>query len=197
MKRIVLSILISVLVLGIPAAAQKQLPPEGGKPKDFSLPKKQQFKLSNGLEVTLVPFGVVPKVSVSVVVRAGNINEKENEVWLMDILGDLMKEGTKTRSAEQVAQEAAGMGGDVNIGVGPDLTTISGDVLSEFGPQLIRLLGDVIRNPLLPESELARLKKDRVRDLSVQKSQPGPLALEEFLIFGCESEIRTTIGALE
>jgi zinc protease len=180
MKRIILSILISVLVPGIPAAAQKQLPPEGGKPKDFSLPKKQQFKLSNGMEVTLVPFGIIPKVSVRVVVRAGNINEKENEVWLMDILGELMKEGTKTRSAEQVAQEASAMGGDVNIGVGPDLTTISGDVLSEFGPQLIRLLGDVIRNPLLPESELARLKKDRVRDLSVQKSQPGSLAMEEF-----------------
>jgi zinc protease len=180
MKRIVFSILILVLVLGIPAVAQKQLPPEGGTPKDFALPKKQQFKLSNGLEVTLVPFGVVPKVSVSIIVRAGNINEKENEVWMMDILGDLMKEGTKTRSAEQVAQEAAGMGGNVNIGVGPDLTTISGDVLSEFGPQLMRLLGDVLRNPLLPESELARLKRDRVRDLSVQKSQPGSLALEEF-----------------
>jgi zinc protease len=180
MKRIVLSILITIVVLSIPAAAQKQLPPEGGTPKDFSLPKKQQFKLSNGMEVTLVPYGIIPKVSVRIVVRAGNINEKENEVWLMDILGELMKEGTKTRSAEQVDQEAAAMGGDVNIGVGPDLTTISGDVLSEFGPKLVRILGDVVRNPLLPVSELARLKKDRVRDLSVQKSQPGSLAMEAF-----------------
>jgi predicted Zn-dependent peptidase len=57
---------------------------------------------------------------------------------------------------------------------------VSGDVLSEYGPQLVRLAGDVIRNPLLPESELARIKKDRVRQLSVSKAQPGSLALEEF-----------------
>lgn len=181
MKSIILTVLIATIVFVVPAAAQKQVPPEGGTPKDFSLPKKQQFTLPNGMEITLVPYGMIPKVTISVVVRAGNINEKENQVWLMDLLGDLMKEGTKNRSAEQVAQEAAAMGGDVNVAVGPDVTTVSGSVLSEFGPNLIRLLGDVIRNPLLPESELERLKKDRVRSLSVQKSQPGSLAQEEFL----------------
>jgi predicted Zn-dependent peptidase len=176
-----LTVLIAIMAFVVPAAAQKQVPPEGGTPKDFSLPKKQQFTLPNGMEVTLVPYGMIPKLTISVVVRAGNINEKENQVWLMDLLGDLMKEGTKNRSAEQVAQEAAAMGGDVNVAVGPDVTTVSGSVLSEFGPNLIRLLGDVIRNPLLPESELVRLKKDRVRSLSVQKSQPRTLAMEEFL----------------
>jgi zinc protease len=180
MKRLIVCILTALVVFAVPAAAQKQQPPGGGTPKDFVLPQKHQFKLSNGMEAILVPYGMIPKVTVNIVVRAGNINEKENEVWLMDIVGDLMKEGTKTRTAEQVAQEAAGMGGDVNVGVGPDLTTVSGDVLSEFGPQLVRLLGDVLMNPLLPESELGRIKKDKVRDLSVQKSQPGSLALEEF-----------------
>ena len=180
MKKIILSILAATIILSAVLEAQKQLPPEGGKPKDFTLPQKQQFKLSNGMEVTLVPYGAIPKVTVSVVVRSGNLNEKEHEVSLADIAGDLMKEGTKSRTADQVDQEAAGMGGNVNIAVGPDLSTISGDVLSEFGPQLIRLMGDIVRNPLFPESELARLKKDAIRQLSVSKAQPQSLALEEF-----------------
>jgi predicted Zn-dependent peptidase len=170
----------AIIVLSTVVQAQKQIPPEGGTPRDFKLPQKQQFTLPNGLAVTMVPYGSVPKVTVSVVIRFGNINESENEVWLADIVGDLMKEGTKTRSAEQVATEAASMGGDVAINVGPDMTTIGGDVLSEFGPKLVGLIGDIIRNPLFPESELARLKKDRIRQLSVQKAQPGSLALEEF-----------------
>lgn len=180
MKKIILSILASTIVLSAVLEAQKQLPPEGGKPKDFTLPKKQQFKLPNGMDVTLVPYGAVPKVSINVVVRCGNLNEKEHEVSLADIAGDLMKEGTKSRSADQVDQEAAGMGGNVNIAVGPDLSTISGDVLSEFGPQLVRLVGDIVRNPRFPESELARIKKDAIRQLSVSKAQPQSLALEEF-----------------
>jgi predicted Zn-dependent peptidase len=92
-----------------------------------------------------------------------------------------MKEGTASRSAQQVAQEAASMGGSVDVNVGPDLTRVSGDVLSEFGPKMAALLADVAQHPLLPESELARIKKDSVRTLTIQKSQPQPLAREQFM----------------
>jgi predicted Zn-dependent peptidase len=160
--------------------AQKQLPPEGGKPKDFKLPQKQMFTLENGLTVTMVPYGSLPKVTVSVIIRSGNLNEKTNEVWLADITGDMMKEGTATRSAQQIAEEAAAMGGTVNIGTGLDQTTVNGDVLSEFGPKLVALAADIVRNPKLPESELARIKNDRIRQLTVAKSSPQQQTLEQF-----------------
>lgn len=180
MKTFVLGVFAALIVLSSLALAQKQLPPEGGTPKDFVLPQKQEFKLPNGIAVTLIPFGEVPKVTINVVERCGNLNEKENQVWLADLTGEMMREGTSTRTAEQVAREAAGMGGNVNVNVNADLTTISGDVLSEFGPQLMRLLGDLVLHPLFPESELARIKNDQLRQLSVSKTQPGNLALEEF-----------------
>ncbi|MGH7454219.1 MAG: M16 family metallopeptidase, partial [bacterium] len=174
-------VLICCLLLLVPAGfAQKQAPPEGGTPKDFKLPEKQTFVLDNGLQVTLVSYGDLPKVTANLVIRAGNLNEAANEVWLADLMGDLMKEGTKTRSAQQIAQEAASMGGQVNINVGLDQTTINGDVLAEFGPSLIKLIADMARNPLLPESELPRLKKDRLRQLSIQKTQPQQITLEKF-----------------
>lgn len=160
--------------------AQKETPPEGGKPKNFNLPEKQTITLENGLEATLVPYGTLPKVTVRIVVRTGNINESENEVWLADLTGDMMKEGTKSLSSEQIAEKAAGMGGEVDISVGPDQTNISGDVLSEFGPDFVALLADIVRNPLLPESEIDRLKKDMLRNLNIQKSQPQSMAREKF-----------------
>ncbi len=174
-------VLIGCVFLLVPAVlAQKQTPPEGGTPKDFKLPEKQTFKLDNGLEATLVSYGNLPKVTANLVIRAGNLNEAADEIWLADLTGDLMKEGTKTRSAQQIAQEAASMGGQVNVNVGLDQTTIGGDVLAEFGPGLIKLIADMARNPLLPESELPRLKKDRLRQLSIQKTQPQSITLEKF-----------------
>ncbi len=166
--------------------AQKQLPPEGGTPRDFKLPPKLTFTLRNGVNVTMVQYGSLPKVTISVIVRSGNMNEQSNEVWLSDVTGDLMKEGTTSRSAQQIAEEAAAMGGTVNVSVGLDQTTINGDVLSEFAPRLVEILADVIRNPLLPESELARIKNDRIRQLTVQRSQPSSLTLEQFrrIIYG-------------
>lgn len=175
----------AIMLAGFASAAaqqpqQKERPPEGGQPKAFTLPPKQTFALKNGLRVTMVPYGEIPKVTVSAVVRAGNINEAAEQTWLADLTGDLMKEGTTTRTAEAVAEDAARMGGQISIGVGPDQTTISGDVLSEFGPELVNLLADVIQRPLLPASDVARLKNDYVRRLTIARTQPGTIANERF-----------------
>src|SRR5690348_8184637 len=160
---------------------KKQTPPPGSAPKPFHVPQPEKFSLPNGLQVTLVPYGAIPKVEISVTVRAGNLNEAENHVWLADLTTSLMKEGTTSRSAQQVAQEAASMGGAVDVNVGPDISHIAGDVLSEYGPKMVALLADVAMHPLLPASEIDRLKKDQLRTLTIQKSQPQPIAREQFL----------------
>jgi predicted Zn-dependent peptidase len=130
--------------------------------------------------VTLVPYGTIPKVTVRLGVRTGNIDEKANEVWLADITGSMLTEGTATRTATQIAEASARMGGSLDVNVTEDRTDIGGDVLSEFGPDMVALVADVVRNPKMPEAELTRLKTDRLRDLSIAKSQPRPIAQEKF-----------------
>jgi zinc protease len=167
-----------------PAAAQtparKETPPEGGKPRPFTLPKRDTFKLSNGLRVTLVPYGSIPKVTVRAVVRTGNIDDPAGKVWLADVTGDLMKEGTATRTAQAVAEAAARMGGSLSVGVGEEQTNVGLDVLSEFGPEAAALVADVLQRPLLPASELERLKNNQIRNLTIARSQPGQIAMERF-----------------
>lgn len=190
MKKIMRTIVVAGIALLLsmstlaqqPGAAPKQSPPAGGPPKPFKVPPKQTFKLANGVDVTMVPYGVIPKVTVVVTVRAGSLNEAADQVWLSEINSRLIKDGgTTSRSAEQVAQEAAAMGSSINVGAGFDQTLFSSDVLSEFGPRLVALLADVIQHPKLPESELGRLKQDAVRRLAIAKSQSQPLASEQFM----------------
>src|SRR5215470_5099147 len=167
--------------LGVmPQDQSRQKPPAGGTPRPFTLPRADTFVLKDGASATMAPYGSIPKVTIRIVVRAGAINQAENQVWLANLTGNLMKLGTATRSASQVAREAAGLGGAVDISVGPDTTDISGDVLSEFGPQMVALLADVVQRPLLPASELPRLKSDLVRELIISKSQSASVATETF-----------------
>lgn len=160
-------------------AQENESPPPGGKPKDFSLPEKSTVSLDNGMRATTVPFGSVPKTTISVVIRSGNLNEGD-QTWLADLSGDFFLEGTKSRAAEDIARAAASMGGSVNVSVGPDQTTISAQVLSDFAPDMVTLLADVVMNPAFPESEMERLKRDRLRQLSVAKTQPQQMALAAF-----------------
>jgi predicted Zn-dependent peptidase len=178
MKMLWVSTLAVTLALGqnvYSQEAQKQTPPEGGTPKDFTLPAKQHFQLDNGLKVTLVPFGSIPKVTVSARVMAGNLNEG-SDTWLADLTANMMEEGTTTRSAEDVARQAAEMGGSLAIAVGLDQTSVTGEALAEFAPDMVALLADVMRNPALPPAELDRLKRDAQRNLEVALNDPGTMA---------------------
>jgi predicted Zn-dependent peptidase len=178
MKRF--SVILPLFLIIALASYAQQTPPSGGEQKDFKLPALKTFTLDNGLKVTLVPFGKIPKASVNLVVRSGNLNEAENEVWLSDFTGLLMKEGTTSRSGQKIADEAASMGGTLIVTTGMETTSVSGDVLSEFTPSMAALIADVAMNPIFPDSEVPRIKNDMLRDLSIQKSQPSNIAFELF-----------------
>ena len=155
-------------------------PPKPGTPKDFQVPQPKRFTLDNGLEVALVTWGNMPKVRMSLSIRSGNALEKANEVWLADLTGDLLREGTTSRNATQISREAARMGGSLNVGVGVDDTSIGGEVLSEFGAQYAALIADLAQHPAFPAAELPRLKANLSRNLAVSLSQPQQVALEKF-----------------
>ena len=173
--------LLIALAAAAPAfAAEKQTPPVPGQAKDFRVPPARRWTLDNGLAVTLVSYGRVPKATIRLALRTGSIDEKADQVWLASLMGDLLSQGTASRTASELAEAAARMGGSLDVNVGQDRTEIGGDVLSEFVPDMVALVADLARNPRFPESELARLKTDRLRQLSIAKSQPQQIALEKF-----------------
>jgi predicted Zn-dependent peptidase len=180
LSRLIVLPALLLLVAAPQSVAQKEAPPQAGPPVSFKLPEKREMKLPNGMAVTLVRYGALPKVDVQLVVRAGNVNETPRQVSLADVMGDLMEQGTSTRCAEQVAREAASMGGSLDVFVGVDQTTIGGSVLSEFAPKMTALVADLVRNPAFPDSELPRIRDDRLRELAVTMTQPQPLALQKF-----------------
>lgn len=162
------------------SAQEKQLPPQGGEPKAFNLPEKQVVLLDNGLELVMVPYGAIPKATVSIRVKTGNIHEGEHQVWLSDLLADLMEEGNRSLDAKGVSDKMAAMGGNLNISVNSHMTTLNTSVLSEFTSPAIEVMAEVLRYPKWPPSELDRLKNDMKRNLSIRLSRPGAQARQEF-----------------
>jgi hypothetical protein len=131
-----LLILAAFGVMGKPALAQKQTPPAGGPPKAFTVPAHETYSLPNGMQVTLIPYGNVPKVTVSVALRTGNLNEPKGKLGLADLTGDLLKEGTATLTSQALAETTARMGSALNVGVGADQSTVSVDVPATAGVRI-------------------------------------------------------------
>ena len=144
------------------------------------IPPRETFALKNGMKVTLVQYGAIPVTTLSARISFGNANEAANQVWLADLLCALMKEGAGARNGVQVAEEAARMGGQLDVSARLDNSVANIQVLSEFAPDAARLLADILQRPTLPASELERLRADMLRRLSVELSQPQPLADQAF-----------------
>ena len=181
-KMIELSLLVvaGIFLNILPAAAQKQAPPEGGPAKAFTVPANETYTLPNGLKVTLVPYGIIPKAALSLSVDAGEINEGSARIGVAGLTADLMKEGTEKLTSQQVAEAAANMGSALDISTGKDQTKLGLDVLQEFTPDAVKLLADVALHPRLPESELERLKNDALRQIALRNSQPQTMAVTRF-----------------
>lgn len=174
-------LLLAVTIPTVALGAEKETPPAGTAPKPFRLPATEDFTLTNGLRVTLVPYGVVPKTVVRAFVEAGGVNEAANQVWLSRLTARMLKEGTTTRTSSQLAQEAARMGGQLEVQSGAEFTSAGGTVLTEFGSSFVGLVADMLENASLPAAELPRLKADLIRQLAVEKAEPNALARERFL----------------
>lgn len=161
-------------------AATKESPPPGSAPKPFKLPPTTDFTLPNGMRVTMAPYGAIPKVAIRAYVDAGAVREPASKIWVSKLAALLLKEGTAQRSGEQIASEAADMGGQLDVDSRRDSLIAGGVVLSDYGPQFAALLADVLTHPSLPSSELPRLKTDLTRQLAVAKTEPNSLARERF-----------------
>ena len=87
----ILLVLSAAVLAAIPAFGQKQTPPTGGAPKAFTLPAHETYTLTNGMKVTLVPYGNIPKVSVSLALRAGTLNEPKEVKGVADYHGRVVE----------------------------------------------------------------------------------------------------------
>ncbi|GJQ32538.1 MAG: peptidase M16 [Ignavibacteriaceae bacterium] len=186
MKKQILSMVLAVAFLGTSLLAQKEQPPVGGSPKDFTVPAYKTLTLGNGMKVTLVPYGKTPKASVRMIVRTGSLNEPADQVWISDLAADMLLEGTKSRTGQAVAEEVASYGGELFANAGTDQSQLGADVLSEFTPALIKLLGDVLSNPRFDEKDFERIKGTYLTNLAVAQTTPDAIADKELykLVYG-------------
>jgi zinc protease len=173
--------IVFTLAATVTVHAQKQVPPPGGTPRDFRLPAKKQTTLPNGMRTTLVQYGTMPKAYVVLIIKTGNVHEAAGQVWLPDLLGSLLHEGTTTVSSAALARKMAAIGGELTITTEADQVTIEGSALSEYTADLVRIIADVAINPALPASEIDRLKNDLKRTLSVSKTVSRSIASEKFM----------------
>lgn len=116
--------------------------------------------------------------SFGVWVRVGSVNEDESNNGISHMIEHMMFKGTKNRSARQIADEMARIGGNINAFTGKECTSYYATTLSEHLPIAIRIIGDMINNSLIDEKALKKEKGVIIEEIDMYEDSPEDLVHE-------------------
>ena len=157
-------------------AAWRNEPPKPGPAGALHLPVPEKFKLSNGLSVLYSERPGLPLVAANLVLHAGSGVNPVDRPGLASMTARMLQQGTTTRTALQIADRAAELGATLNSGAGTDTTGISTRSLSRNFPEALELLADVALHPTFPQSEIERVRSERLTAIVQEKDEPFTVA---------------------
>ncbi len=153
----------------------KDLPPYGAL-KPFTPPNVHQEKLPNGLTLWLVSEPGFPKVAFAAAVRGGLASDPAKLPGLSELLADTVNQGTKTRTAKEIAEEIQASGGDLSVSSAADSVILSTEVLAEKTEPALAVLADILQNATFPDSEVELARRNLSDSLRAREAQPSFLA---------------------
>ncbi|MCH7343421.1 insulinase family protein [Pelomonas sp. CA6] len=157
-------------------APWRKTQPKAGRAPTLRLPEGERFQLANGLTVIHVARPGLPLVSASLVLRAGQTANPPKHPGLASFTAAMLQQGTRTRSAQQIADEAALLGSSVGSAAGRDEARLEFSSLKTHFGKGLALLADLALNPAFDAAEVARLQASRLAALAQQREQPAQLA---------------------
>src|SRR5215469_14053190 len=162
---------------------RKNLAPVSKDVLKVKFAKAQEKTLSNGLTVLIIEDHRLPLVTLQYNIGgAGPIYEPAGAPGLASVTAAMLREGTKTRSSEQIAEQIAQLGASVGASsqFGSAVTAINASGLSDNFEQWFAIANDMLLNPSFPTVELNRLKARLKVQLTQQRASPNFLESERF-----------------
>jgi zinc protease len=148
--------------------------------EEIKLPPMKSETLSNGLEVLVIEHHELPVVAFRLVLKTGAAFDPKGEAGLASLTADLLRKGTKTRSATEISEALDFVGGSLSTGADRDATFVTCKVLKRYFDTGLDLLADVVLNPTFAEEEIDRLKSQTTSSLMQQKDDPNVVVSWEF-----------------
>lgn len=151
-------------------------PPRPGPPRPYAFPSFRRRRLPNGLTLVLCPVPRLPLISLELITPAGAWHDPPDEAGLATLTAALLDDGTRTRSAPEIAAFVERLGGSLSTGADWDAASISLGLLSRHLSRGLEILGEVATTPTFPEEEVERVRQQRRVDLVRRRDQPAALA---------------------
>lgn len=170
-KYLILGTSLTILSCSTKVTVDRSVAPKPTSAPAINIAKPVSFTLENGLKVFVVENHKLPKVSFQLTVDTDPVLEK-NKVGLSDLTGELISEGTLSKTKEQIDNE-------IDF-IGASLRTYAGGVyvssLSKHSDKALEIASDLMMNPSFPVEQLEKKKKQMLSSLKTVSTNANAIA---------------------
>lgn len=181
MKKLYILFAALAIVFNAHAQLDRSIRPTAGPAPEIRLKDPASFTLDNGLKVFVVQNSKLPRISVSLVLNNDPVMEG-NAVGYVDMAGELIRTGTKTKNKAEI---------DASIDqIGATLSTSAYGMyaasLSKYRNELFAIMSELILDAEFRQSELDRIITQTRSGLQTEKDDANAIAsnVRKAVVFG-------------
>ncbi len=149
----------------------RSIPPVSAAAVPFRAPRPETVVLQCGLPLWVIPRRDLPIVAATFALTGGAGVQEPGTAGLAQLTASLLDEGTKTRSAFELAQAAESMGSSLSSSCGWDGAYVGLQCLTPQWQATLDLAVDVLRNPVFPEDEWNRVHAQTLAGLKAERDR--------------------------
>ena len=156
---------------------------------ELDFPEVQHTTLANGMALHYAQRDAIPATYVTLSFDAGSTADPADKRGLEGLALGLFEEGTTTMSSREIAETSERLGANISLGGGADRSSFTLSALSANLVPSLELLSDIVRNPAFAQSEIDRVRAQRITGVEQELRTPSAIAARTIspLIYGAES----------
>ena len=161
-------------------------PPVLAPVSPLTLPAVVTRTLPNGLRLLIVEHHELPIADFSLIIGTGGEADPARHSGLAGVTANMLEEGTRTRSALELADQTGFLGVSLSAGSSWDQSAISMHTPTVQLDSALAIMADVALNPAFPRAELERMRTRRLTSLLQLKDRAPDIANRAFasLVYG-------------
>ena len=159
-----------------PSSIDRSVEPAPGPDPLVSVPEVWTADLSNGMKVYGIQQDELPLVSVELVLNGGFLLDDTSKLGVANLMTDIMKEGTKNKTPEELEDEIKLLGADIYMYTTNEEIIIGANTLSRNFDKTMALLEEILLEPRWDQEEFELKKIKTVNELIQSEANPTYIA---------------------
>jgi zinc protease len=159
-----------------PSLIDRSKEPVPGPDPSVTLPRIWKSELKDGIEVKGIEQSELPLVTFNVVLDGGFFLDDTAKPGVANMVAVLLKEGTRTKTPEQLEEEIELLGANIWINANLEEIVINVNTLSRNYEKTLALVEEMLMEPRWDSEQFSLAKIRTINELTQQAAEPNYIA---------------------